>query len=325
MIYTRIASGKSELVGLLDRLPFLALQHLVNHTKFDRLIRCEVTRTVDVLLEGGMVTAGGAAEDVDHLRFDGAELATLDFDVGRLALVLVDGLLEHDGGGGQGGTHARLATGEEEGSFAKGGADAKSVDGRLDVSHGVVDGESFGVVCELGAIFVGTSAVDVQVHGLGRVLILQVKELSEHELCDRWYQWCAYVHNALVEEVARQVRWRLLCCIAAQHRYHLRIHREKSLSLSDSPDINCLELFSCLSRRLCRESSAPRVSAQRCNILFSVSLCLCSSFCSIAAFPKGASPAPCQGRLQMYGNTRERHAVYPLRVSIQTIKTHTNC
>lgn len=79
--------------------------------------------------------------DVVDLGAYPLDLGSVDDDVGGLALGAAQGLVYHDGAVREGVALAGLAAQQQDGGHGGGGADADGRHGRLDVGHGVVDGQ----------------------------------------------------------------------------------------------------------------------------------------------------------------------------------------
>lgn len=136
------------LVLLLFRLRRPLEQDLIHNAHLLRLMRHQIPIPLHHVIDSLCVVLLKAkrlvevpAHNIIDLGSDPLDLGGINDDVGGLALCAAQGLVHHDGAVRQGVALAGLAAQQQDGGHGGGGADADGRHGRLDVGHGVVDGQ----------------------------------------------------------------------------------------------------------------------------------------------------------------------------------------
>src|SRR5437588_6658158 len=151
----------------------------------------EVTLDVPLDLFGG--SAGVLGVDADDNLPEPEDLAGMNLDVrGLRPSHPATGLVEHDLAMGQREPLALRPADQDQRRSAGGHAGAQGADGRMDVTHGVVDRES----CRERA----ARAVDVNADLLVRVLAVEKEQLRDHEVGDVIIDLAAQKNDAVAQQ-----------------------------------------------------------------------------------------------------------------------------
>jgi len=204
--------------GHLSLLFTVGLQNLVDDAVLDGVVRVKVPRPGDVLLQlvGRVPCALG--QDADDLLLGFPHFVAADVHVGGLHLGEAGhGLPQHDGPRRQGGPLPLFSSSKQHGGFAKGVSHAQGGDRGLDIPHEVIDCQGLEFVPQCFCSFLNACRIDVHEYRFRRVVILQVHQLGQQQLCDGWNQGHTQVDNPLFEQEGGQVRGRLLCCVPLEH------------------------------------------------------------------------------------------------------------
>ena len=128
----------------------------------------------------------------------------LDGNVGGLSAGLRLGLVEQNGGIGEGVSVSALSLTQEHGRGTKCLSNRHGMNGRTDILHDVGNGKGFGLESDRLARG-GRRAAGIDVHGDGlrRALIIQVQEFGNDQFGHCRDQRHANVHDAVVQQQRR--------------------------------------------------------------------------------------------------------------------------
>ena len=149
----------------------------------------KLSRSVDHLV---IALAGVLGQHGVQAFLDAQHLAGVDVHIRGLALEAAQRLVDHDLAVGQRVAHALLPGSQQKCPHAGGPAHAHRADGRGDVTHGVVDGQTGGH----GA----AGRIDVQVDLLLRILGFQEQELGADKGGHSVVHFAAQQDDAILEQ-----------------------------------------------------------------------------------------------------------------------------
>lgn len=137
------------------------------------------------------------------------DLSGLDGNVRSLSSSHGAGLIQENGGVGQGISMSPFALREQHGGSAKGLSEGDGVDRRPDVLHDIGNGEGFGFKADASAVGSGSPArVDVHGDGVGGAFVVKIEQFGNYKLCHGRNEGHANVDNTIMKKKRRKVRWR---------------------------------------------------------------------------------------------------------------------
>ena len=144
---------------------------LIDESVLDTLVGRHEIVPIEILHDLLLRVAGEHGVHLANIIPDAHDLSGLDLDILGLSLCTTHGLMDHDTRVGKSQTLTTRSSRQNKGGHTSGQTEVDGDDLRLDVLHGIVDGESGNDT--------SSRTVDVQVDGLGAILTVQIQHHSD--------------------------------------------------------------------------------------------------------------------------------------------------